>query len=77
MPSWNKTEKKTSGKRSGWKEAEGKVSGQKWEDRLYENLSQTVERNQQTNQSQPVNGQKMSDCGRKNFQIIPDTYGLW
>ena len=24
MPSWNKTEKKTSGKRSGWKEAEGK-----------------------------------------------------
>ena len=65
MPSWNKTEKKTSGKRSGWKEAEGKVSGQKWEDRLYENLSQTVERNQQTNQSQPVNGQKMSDCGQK------------
>ena len=52
MPSWNKTEKKTSGKRSGWKEAEGKVSEQKWEDRLYENLSQTVERNQQTNQSQ-------------------------
>ena len=36
-----------------------------WEDRLYENLSQTVERNQQTNQSQPVNGQKMSDCGQK------------
>ena len=35
MPSWNKTEKKTSGKRSGWKEAEGKVSEQKWEDRLY------------------------------------------
>ena len=65
MPSWNKTEKKTSGKRSGWKEAEGKVSEQKWEDRLYENLSQTVERNQQTNQSQPVNGQKMSDCGQK------------
>ena len=32
MPSWNKTEKKTSGKRSGWKEAEGKVSEQKWED---------------------------------------------
>ena len=65
MPSWNKTEKKTSGKRSGWKEAEGKVSEQKWEDRLYENLSQTVERNQQINQSQPVNGQKMSDCGQK------------
>lgn len=65
MPSWNKTEKKTSGKRSGWKEAEGKVSEQKWEGRLYENLSQTVERNQQTNQSQPVNGQKMSDCGQK------------
>ena len=68
MPSWNKTEKKTSGKRSGWKEAEGKVSGQKWEDRLYENLSQTVERNQQTNQSQPVNGQKMSDCGQKTSE---------
>lgn len=68
MPSWNKTEKKTSGKRSGWKEAEGKVSEQKWEDRLYENLSQTVERNQQTNQSQPVNGQKMSDCGQKTSE---------
>lgn len=77
MPSWNKTEKKTSGKRSGWKEAEGKVSEQKWEDRLYENLSQTVERNQQTNQSQPVNGQKMSDCGQKTSKSIPDTYGLW
>ena len=64
----NKTEKKTSGKRSGWKEAEGKVSEQKWEDRLYENLSQTVERNQQTNQSQPVNGQKMSDCGQKTSE---------
>ena len=68
IPSWNKTEKKTSGKRSGWKEAEGKVSEQKWEDRLYENLSQTVERNQQTNQSQPVNGQKMSDCGQKTSE---------
>ena len=68
MPSWNKTEKKTSGKRSGWKEAEGKVSEQKWEDRLYENLSQTVERNQQTNQSHPVNGQKMSDCGQKTSE---------
>ena len=68
MPSWNKTEKKTSGKRSGWKEAEGKVSEQKWEDRLYENLSRTVERNQQTNQSQPVNGQKMSDCGQKTSE---------
>ena len=41
------------------------MSEQKWEDRLYENLSRTVERNQQTNQSQPVNGQKMSDCGQK------------
>lgn len=65
MPSWNKTEKKTSGKRSGWKEAEGKVSEQKWEDRLYENLSQTVERNQQTNQSQPVNGQKCQTVDKK------------
>ena len=44
------------------------MSGQKWEDRLYENLSQTVERNQQTNQSQPVNGQKMSDCGQKTSE---------
>ena len=68
MPSWNKTEEKTSEKRSGWKEAEGKVSEQKWEDRLYENLSRTVERNQQTNQSQPVNGQKMSDCGQKTSE---------
>lgn len=65
MPSWNKTEKKTSGKRSGWKEAEGKVSEQKWEDRLYENLSQTVERNQQTNQSQPVNGRKCQTVDKK------------
>ena len=44
------------------------MSEQKWEDRLYENLSQTVERNQQTNQSQPVNGQKMSDCGQKTSE---------
>ena len=55
MPSWNKTEKKTSGKKSVWKEAEGKVSEQE----------KTEQRNQQTNQSQPVNGQKMSDCGQK------------
>ena len=35
MPSWNK-QKENIRERSGWKEAEGKVSEQKWEDRLYE-----------------------------------------
>ena len=51
--------------------SEQKKTEQKWEDRLYENLSQTVERNQQTNQSQPVNGQKMSDCGQKTSGSSP------